>query len=749
MANSVLKLLSRILRCIGLTLIIGVTVVGPYFRGLFFWAELLPGIAAVGLGFGLWAVGRRIGRLPADLPGGPVGWALLALTLIYLLLFPWAAFVRGNLDTLLRAAAAWAAFVAVRAEAGPNTRRWIAWTLLLGNAAVATVGLLDFTGFFAKNREIASALSLVGLSDRLFSVYQYPNTAAAVFMAAIIIGIGLALEGEHPWRMALAGAFTGVVSVAFFFTLSRGAVVVLPFGLIVLLAGLNWKGVWRAVLLLGAFVVIPIAAAMHGVARHLPAHNWSGAMKWVAVAVVVTALSGLALGYLFRLRARWQALVCAGLLAALLVGFVALRPAGPLIPKMASRLLDMNFRTVNVVLRLIYDQDAAKIVADHPLGLGGWGWERTYRRYQTFNYFVQVPHNHYAQIAVETGFAGLGALLFGLGASLWLAFRRRKEDPLRWSLAAAAALIAAHAAIDFDLSYLPVWLTLWIFLAAASPADTTAGAAGLQEGVPAAAAPAPRRWETPVALVTAVALAGSGAVLAVGARHLKRAEASLAAKNETAAREEAAAARRYDPWDSRPLQILGGVPNLREAVKRDPHNPQLWRDLTIALEVAKDFPGALDAARMALQQQPAVTFHYDTFARLAGFQLEEVLASGDTAAARKLGQELARTGAQLAGRKQVADPQQRWWSAPALNWTNMTYLHVAKGFYLTGDLRTAESYFKLAGRDWNFATEADVWLYAMYEQEGRTAELKPLEAKPWIRFRNANAVYKALKTWKP
>lgn len=47
------------------------------------------------------------------------------------------------------------------------------------------------------------------------------------------------------------------------------------------------------------------------------------------------------------------------------------------------------------------------------------------------------------------------------------------------------------------------------------------------------------------------------------------------------------------------------------------------------------------------------------------------------------------------------------------------------------------------------ASEGDIWLYALYEQRGDTAALERLLAKPWVRFRDQNPVYAAIRDWQP
>jgi len=728
-----LPYLSKTLRITGAALLLAVIAAGPFFRGLFFWYELLIGIGTVGLGFALWATGRRLGNLPLGLPGGFGGWALLALLLCYVAQFPWAAYFRGNLDWVLRVMAAWFAYVLFRGEAGPSMCRWVGWVTVVSSTAVSVVGLLDYSGYFASNPQIAASLKLVGLNDRLFTVYQYPNTAAAVFMAAVLVAIGLPLEDLKPWKMAMAGAAAGIISLAFFFTLSRGAIVVLPFGLLFLLVGLDRTRVWQAICLIGGVLVAPIALSMHGIARHVPAHNWSHAMRWVVVAAVVGAGAGFILGYLFRLKFKLQVVLISGLAVVAILGLLVVRPAGPLVPKAAQRLFDLNFKSDSVVNRLYFDRDAARIVADHPQGSGGAGWDRNYRRVQDFIYTARETHNHFAQTAVEAGVPGLLALLAALGGSLWLAFRTRHADPLKWALASGAAVIATHSIIDFDLSFGQVWLLLWILLATTAPQP-----AGEAKHM---------RWVSIAAPALGLAVVGLSAWLAVGAWYVERSTAYLDQANPSAALMSAQRSLHYDPWNSQPLLLIGTKETLQAGARVDRFNVEIWRQLALRYEAERNYTAAYKAAANALDNQPAVSDNYDAFARLAGFRMEAALSDGDLALARTLAQELNRVAHQFVQRKAVADPLQHWWPGHEMQWNNILYLHFGKGLYLTGDAGTAETYLKLAAREWAFASEAEVWLYAMYTRAGRTADLVPLENKPWIRFRNANPTFKAVLTW--
>jgi len=724
----------KVLRYTGLALVLAVLAVGPFFRGLFFWGDLLAALAAVGAGFGLWVAGRRMAGLPAGIPGGVAGGALLALLGLYLLQFAWAVFPRGNLDWVLRVAAAWFAYAMLRAEAGPGLRRWLGWTFAISAAGIGLLGFMEYTGYLLNDPGLAKTLSLVGLNTRMFTTFQYPNTAAAYFLAAMLAAAGLGLEDLKPWKLGAAGGLMTFLLLAFFFTVSRGALVVLPFGLILFFAGLEKDRRWAGLLLLLA-ATAPMIVAMKSVGIYSAAHNYVSAFKWVAAAAAGGVLAGVILAFFLRLKGRLQAGLAGGALVLAVAALLLLRPAGSLLPQQATRLLDINFKTVNVVLRLIYDQDALKMAADHPLGRGGWGWDRGYRQVQSFNYTARETHDHYAQTAVEAGWAGLAALLTALAAALWAAWQGRVGNPLGWSLAAGAGLIAAHSAIDFNLSFGVIWLLLWSLLAAAAHP-----------------APEPQPRIARPALVgagaAAAGLAALATVLCLGARLTDRAAALSDQKQPEAAAALAARAARYDRWDSEPLRLLGDRASLERAAQLDPYHSGIRFSLAIARELAKDYEGALAEAEAALANQPMVSAYYSKVASLQGNLLNDALHNGQKDDARQRAAALVQLGSDFARRKATADAMQKNWSAgPKLQMAADFKLRYGQALYLTGNAAEATPLLQEAAKVGLLGSEAELWLYVIYEKAGDKKAMAGLETKPWIRFRNQNPIYKLIREW--
>ena len=136
------------------------------------------------------------------------------------------------------------------------------------------------------------------------------------------------------------------------------------------------------------------------------------------------------------------------------------------------RISGINATDNSVQARLIFSKDAFNLALDSLLlGTGGHGWATAYRSIQSYPYWSKHVHNHYLQLLVETGL--LGVALFGgfliLLLYYYYKFKKEEEDISSTTLAdtlfIAAATILAHAAIDFDLSLVGLYIILWVFLA--------------------------------------------------------------------------------------------------------------------------------------------------------------------------------------------------------------------------------------------------------------------------------------------
>lgn len=112
------------------------------------------------------------------------------------------------------------------------------------------------------------------------------------------------------------------------------------------------------------------------------------------------------------------------------------------------RLIDVSGSTFYG--RLIYYQDALKIIAKHPLGLGYKGYWLVQAACQSAPYSTLYVHNGYLQCMLDNGW------LAGIALILLLIRMISKSERTGRLL---AIMIAIHIFFDFDLSYLYIW---WI-----------------------------------------------------------------------------------------------------------------------------------------------------------------------------------------------------------------------------------------------------------------------------------------------
>lgn len=136
-----------------------------------------------------------------------------------------------------------------------------------------------------------------------------------------------------------------------------------------------------------------------------------------------------------------------------------------------SRFTSISSSDNSIQARIIFSIDAFKLTLDSfLLGTGGQGWATTYRSIQSYPYWSNQVHNHYLQLFVETGILGIilfGGFLFVL-LYRYVIYKKSEQDidnkTLVDTLIVSASAILAHAAIDFDLSFVGLFIILWVLL---------------------------------------------------------------------------------------------------------------------------------------------------------------------------------------------------------------------------------------------------------------------------------------------
>lgn len=528
------------------------------------------------------AVGRREAVLLAAL-AGLAGWQLASAG--------WSSGPDGPVleaeRTLVYLSAAAAPLVCLRRE--------LVASLLAGIVAGAVVIAVAGLG----NRLVAGELGdpadpVSGI--RLDDPIGYANAVGILVVLGGLLAAALALRAA-PYAAAAAGGALVPLASALAFTFSRGALVALAAGVVVLLL-LEWER-GRALAGLMLLAAAPAAAALLSVRSPLaealttPAQADAAGRRllWeLGLLVAAGAAAGAIVPQVAR-RAAPYAVVVVGLctvaaaiavltlgprsLAADAVDRVRADPAvtGSDVP---GRLLSLSTSG-----RTAYWRVAWRMVERRPLtGEGAASYERWWLRDRPVASYARDAHNLYLETLAELGPVGLALLLLALATPL-AALRNRVRHPATPAAGAAYAAFLVHAGLDWD------WEVPAVTLVALA-----AGASLIVLSRPSRSA---RLW-TPrlrAATVAATAIVGAVALVAhVGNRAAAASEEALARDDVSGAVADARRARTWQPWAAAPMRLLAeaelargddaaATRSLRDAIRRDPENWRAWYDLAV------------------------------------------------------------------------------------------------------------------------------------------------------------------------
>lgn len=736
-----------------------VLAVGPYLKGLFFWTSLLGAITAISAGFGLWVVGRRLSG--EDLSHTTFeylrrDWAaigLIGLAACYAVQFPWAVYQRGNMDVFLRVVVACFAYFMVSIESGPNLRRLISWLVLISACAVGLLGYLQYLGVLDRVPSLVEILPWDQVpGGTVIGSFEYHNATAILLLAGFLVAVGVAVERGRALLASLLGGVATFLSLVFFFAQSRGAVVVMPFALLALVAGLDSERRFMGIAFMGTSV-LPALLVVKKVGDAISARMTFDTAVWTALACLVGCVCGplLRLPLLMSPKVRSRVLY-AGIALAVLAA-VVLVSTGTLarfLPKQAARYGQIDLEGASSRFR--YYADALKVIKSSPWGLGGWGWSRVYHSVQSVDYIGREVHCHYLQVAIEAGIQGLAAFLLAIGALVVRAWRTRGSDGPGWALASAGLALAAHSAIDFDLSYGYLWLLLWVLLAAAAPLAPRArdgehaDPEELSDGWPVGWRRR-RVWDRQaISFVALVAVALASFVLSgrlfLGSRLVDRLMEIPTGTDRTPVAQEAV---RYDPWSTEALLALNTREALEKALRLDPMNPEPHWQMCLWLEREYDTGGALREAEAALELYPWIPNYFSKVADLRGLLMLEAAAEGDNQTALQMAETLVDLYNEVAERTPIS-PHLRSWSKTSVS-SAIFSLRCGQALFLSGQETDAVQPLKDATRVAIISHEANLWLFTIYERAGDQKAASALLSEPMVRLRNVNPTYKAIRDW--
>ena len=305
--------------------------------------------------------------------------------------------------------------------------------------------------------------------SRLFQPLTYWNGEGALAAIGFILCARLAGDRARSGAIrALAGAAAVPIGAALYLTFSRGAMVTLVGGVIVLLALAPTWSQLRAIAITAEATALAVVAfrALPGVnalSGDLTARESDGALA-LAVLLVLMLLSAAAVSWSRRVeedgRTRLGRLPlprhapALALLVALGLLVIPIAAAGsgagpapsPRFGETSQRLSSAGSN------RYEYWRVALREFGDHPLRGGGSGsFGTAWLQHRTISEVVRDAHSLYIEVPAELGLVGLLLLLALLGAIVACARAVHRADPaLAAGPIAALTAFGLHTGIDWD-----------------------------------------------------------------------------------------------------------------------------------------------------------------------------------------------------------------------------------------------------------------------------------------------------------
>ncbi|MHB9145051.1 MAG: O-antigen ligase family protein [Symbiobacteriia bacterium] len=774
--------------------------VGPLVRGLFFAPEQLLAAGFVFVVTVLWLLDRlKAGRAVFR------GWSLVELgaallPVAYGLAYAQAVHPQSALLGFVTIAAGYGLFLMSRdAPLSGSRGRLLISTVITSGALVAAIGVLSYVGLVQLPGAVTVPWRAVAAAGRVGSTLQYYNTLAAYLGVAIMLSLGVQAPQATWWQTAPWRAAAGLMAVTLALTQSRGVVAIFPVASLVLIA-LAPRG--RKLQTLSEVVGVGAAAllTLGPITEATRGGQPLAALGWVCVAALVASGPwGEVPRPLKRLGPLARPLIATVLVAlavaAGVYGRVAGTPVATRVTTSAAAAIDAaqgeEMLPQNQAERWLYMQDAWRMFQDRPLLGGGAGaWASLFARYRTAPYYTTQTHSFYAQVATDTGAVGLiGLVLFlaGLAVAAVRVLRVRPSGSARMQLAgglAALVMLLAHAAVDFDLSFLSMSTLLWVLagslhgdarrltteeregdleaaerrflVGSPSPADR---AAGVARDLAAGSKGMGSRWSFSVLLAGFIAasavvlllLGGEAFRSWAGVRRAQGRTGSAERNYQRALRfnprddatylaladlytQETADLRVTNPAATRQLQALAddAVRMAQRAATLNPFDPLVRAALARTYLRVGRFADALAEGRRVGEEDPWGISGYEVVAQAEVALGVAALQNGETGVARAHFDAVIQEGIQvLAVGNRFDRLPLHFGRKPQLR--GALALAMGKADYFLRNPKEAEKYLNTARWDPRSAPEGDAWLALLYRSTGPKGKDNWLQTRPWVR----------------
>lgn len=440
-------------------------IIAPFFRGLYFRENYLPAIAMLSVIFVLYVVYRLVSK-DFHVIGSKLDYAIFGLFTAYLISF----FFSANSFTAYDSILIYASYFMMYIMAANITSSYDKIKAAL-YISVASIFVIAFSGHLV----YADIINLKGAMEynRLYGLYQYPNATGSVLGAGALICISYLPKCANKWESILIHIALTTIFSAFVLTLSVGAF--LTFAAVIMIYFIVTKVKGKLyIMLASATMLLSCLPLLYIFIRGT--YKQSFVIMYI-ISLIMSGIFGWLINYLNNKGLRDMdpkkslKIVLATVVLVLFLSVALFFGFRSSIEPAVSKLWDEELKSQNAQDRITFTKDGFRIFTDNILfGAGGGAWKDQYFRYQSFPYPSAEAHNYYIQLMVETGLAGLIALI----AVLYFVLKKGIKTILTGDKQASASLFLAvimllgHAVLDFDLSLSALMFLLMFIIGAVS-----------------------------------------------------------------------------------------------------------------------------------------------------------------------------------------------------------------------------------------------------------------------------------------
>lgn len=436
-------------------------VAAPFYRGLYFRENYMPSIIYLSGVFLVYSV-YKLKIKEYKLIDSYMDIAVMLLPFVYLISFFFSINTKLAFDAVLKYAAYFMIYkLACGLCRGNIGKRILLYVVVISNFLTSITGLLTMAGIMD--------LKGVVLYNRIYGLYQYPNTTGAVLGAGFLICVLMLSKSRNVTeRLFLQIALTTIFA-GFILTLSLGSFLI--FGVLVLVFFIFSS--YKARLNILANIIISVLANILVFIGYFQSGLKESFIFYYTISVAISLLLQyisylLDTKYIEKLdKKRINSIVAISIAAILVfvigISIIKLEVVKPLF----AQLWDAGLKIQNASDRLTFSKDGMRIFLDNPLlGTGGGTWQDTYYKYQSFSYNSAEAHNFYIQFLTEVGIIG-GVVFLSIIYLLLRNFAVQvllNKDDVNMPIFAGVFMIIGHAFIDFDLSLSAPMLLLWLLI---------------------------------------------------------------------------------------------------------------------------------------------------------------------------------------------------------------------------------------------------------------------------------------------